>query len=83
MEIPRVTGTCAECCFEFDLKFGLACPRCHNEVWLMNAYEPEPFSVPHVLTEEATAHHAECAACAVEAEVGWLDGLYRLQDPRV
>lgn len=80
--IPRISGVCAECLFEFDLKFGLNCPRCHSEAWLFNAYEDEP-ALPHVLNDDATAHSKDCDACAMDAEVSWLTTLYNLPDTRV
>lgn len=82
MEIPHITGTCTECLFEFDLKFGLDCPRCHNEISVFNAYDSAP-GIPHVLNEDATEHHSDCDACGIEAEVSWLEGLYKLEDNRV
>lgn len=86
MEAPRVTGACAGCGFVFDLFFGLDCPRCRNNglAWASYVAAPEDdFSIPHVLTEDGTAHRADCDACGIEAEVHWLDTLYKLQDNRV
>jgi len=80
--MATIQGQCAKCHLYFDIRNGLQCPHCKNQM----------APVPHVSNADGTACGEDCPACIWFHEqeqlkeatpaVAWLERLYSLEDNR-
>lgn len=79
--MATIQGQCASCSLYFDVRNGLGCPHCKNQM----------ASVPHI-SVDGVACMDSCPACiwlneeairkSAEPEVLWLEKLMSLEDKR-
>jgi hypothetical protein len=93
-----ITGCCASCGFEFNLEFGLSCPRCRGASlrWARKPqtepfYRPERYrrhqdvDVPHILNDLGTTCRWDCVRCSMDKDkkaIDELNRIYSLEDTR-